>query len=93
MATETTQAARAKLTIKEAVVEKVSGPKTIRVVLERLVQESRYGKYQRRKTRLLVHDESGQAGAGDTVEIAECRPLSRTKSWRLTKVVKKSTKV
>lgn len=86
-------AARAKITVREGVVEKRSGAKSIRVVLETLVQEPQYGKYRRRKTRLLVHDEAEQAQVGDTVEITECRPLSRRKSWRLTRVLKKGTGV
>jgi small subunit ribosomal protein S17 len=81
------------MTVREGVVEKCSGAKSIRVVLQTLVREPRYGKYQRRKTRLLVHDQAEQAQVGDTVEIAECRPLSRRKSWRLTRVLKKGTGV
>ena len=43
----------------------------------------------KRRTRLGVHDEKNMAGVGDVVEIAECRPISKTKSWRLVKVLKK----
>ena len=61
--------------------------KTIAVEIERLVKHPRYGKYIRRTTKLLAHDESNEAREGDTVSIAECRPLSRSKNWRLVAVV------
>ena len=70
------------------VVDSVCGSKTVRVVLERLVKAPMYGKYLRRRTKLAVHDPAGQAKVGDTVEVAECRPISRTKSWRLVRVVR-----
>lgn len=63
--------------------------KTIVVVRERLVKHPLYKKYIRRKTRIKVHDEKNEAKVGDTVEIVECRPLSRDKHWRLLKVLKK----
>lgn len=61
--------------------------KTISVSVERLVRHETYGKYLRRTTKLLAHDESGECREGDTVTIAECRPLSRHKNWRVVKVV------
>lgn len=61
--------------------------KTIAVEIERLVKHPRYGKYIRRTTKLLAHDETNEAREGDTVSIAECRPLSRSKNWRLVAVV------
>jgi small subunit ribosomal protein S17 len=67
-----------------------SGNKSVKVVINYKVKHPKYGKYVRRETRLIVHDEHNQAGVGDTVEIAECRPLSRTKNWRLLKVVEKA---
>ena len=57
--------------------------KTIAVSIERLVQHATYGKYLRRTTKLLAHDEKNEAREGDTVTITPCRPLSRRKSWRL----------
>jgi len=62
-------------------------PKTIAVEIERLVRHESYGKYIRRTTKLLAHDEKGESHEGDTVTIAPCRPLSRRKSWRLIAVV------
>lgn len=61
--------------------------KTISVLVERLVRHEEYGKYLRRSTQLLAHDENNECREGDVVAIAECRPLSRRKSWRLVRVV------
>jgi len=61
--------------------------KTITVAIERYVPHAQYGKYQRRTTKVLAHDENNESKEGDTVAIAQCRPLSRHKSWRLVKVV------
>jgi small subunit ribosomal protein S17 len=61
--------------------------KTITVAVERLVKHPTYGKYVRRTTKLLAHDEAGESREGDVVEIVECRPLSRRKAWRLARVV------
>ena len=63
--------------------------KTRVVEISRLVQHPRYGKYVRRKTVCYVHDEDGQSSRGDTVEIVESRPRSRTKRWDLVRVVEK----
>jgi small subunit ribosomal protein S17 len=64
--------------------------KTRRVEIPRIVKHKRYGKYIRRRTICHVHDESNESRAGDTVEIMETRPLSKTKSWRLVRVVAKA---
>ncbi|HPF25896.1 MAG TPA: 30S ribosomal protein S17 [Steroidobacteraceae bacterium] len=64
--------------------------KTIAVEIERLVKHPRYGKYIRRTTKLLVHDENNESRPGDTVAIAECRPLSRSKNWTLVSVVERA---
>lgn len=61
--------------------------KTISVSVERLVKHATYGKYVRRTTKLLAHDENSECRAGDTVIITECRPLSRRKAWRLVRVI------
>ena len=65
--------------------------KTRRVEIPRLVKHARYGKYIRRRTICHVHDEANESHVGDTVEIMETRPLSKTKNWRLTRIVTKST--
>ena len=64
--------------------------KTITVRQDRLVKHPRYGKYIRRATTYKAHDESNQAKLGDVVQITFCRPLSKTKTWRLASVVRSS---
>lgn len=63
--------------------------KTRVVEIPRLVKHAQYGKYVRRKTVCYVHDETEQAGVGDTVEIVEAKPRSRTKRWELVRVIEK----
>jgi small subunit ribosomal protein S17 len=67
--------------------------KTITVSVERLVKHEKYGKYIRRTTKLLAHDENGEGREGDLVDIAECRRLSSRKAWRLVRVVKRASQV
>jgi len=64
--------------------------KTITVAVERLVKHEKYGKYVRRTTKLLAHDEHNEGREGDLVDITECRRLSSRKSWRLVRVVKRA---
>src|SRR5438093_2473746 len=64
--------------------------KTRRVEIARLVKHARYGKYIRRRTICHVHDEKNESHQGDTVEIMESRPMSKTKHWRLVRVVTKA---
>jgi small subunit ribosomal protein S17 len=64
--------------------------KTVAVTVERLVKHERYGKYVRRTTKLLAHDEASQCHEGDLVEIAECRRLSARKAWKVVRVVKRA---
>ncbi len=64
--------------------------KTITVAVERYVPHPTYGKYQRRTTKLLAHDENSESREGDIVDIEQCRPLSRHKSWRLVRVVSRA---
>lgn len=72
------------------VVESDNRDKTIKVVMAYTLKHPKYGKYMRRRTKLHVHDETNEAKVGDTVEIMECRPYSKTKRWRLTRVVRAS---
>ena len=67
--------------------------KTIAVEVSRMLKHPQYGKYIRRTTRLLAHDEAGAAHEGDTVVITPCRPLSARKSWRLVEVVERSSAI
>ena len=64
--------------------------KTITVLVERYVPHPMYGKYLRRTTRFLAHDENNESREGDVVAIEECRPLSRHKNWRLVRVVSRA---
>ena len=61
--------------------------KTRRVEIERLVRHAQYGKFMRRRTVCHAHDEKNESKLGDTVEIMETRPLSKTKTWRVVRIV------
>ena len=61
--------------------------KTITVAVERLLKHPRYGKYIRRTSRIMAHDENNECGEGDMVAIVPCRPLSKRKAWRLVRVI------
>src|SRR5690606_14904346 len=74
----------------EGVVASDKGDKTIRVVVNYQIKHPKYGKYLKRRTVLHAHDEKNEAREGDTVEIAECRPLSKTKHHRLLRIVAKA---
>ena len=65
--------------------------KTIAVEIERLVRHGMYGKFIRRTTKLLAHDEEGKSKEGDTVVIVPCRPMSRHKSWKVMSVTSSSS--
>jgi small subunit ribosomal protein S17 len=64
--------------------------KTIVVQVNTLKSHPLYGRTMKRSTRFQAHDENGEAGIGDTVDIMECRPVSKNKNWRLLKVVEKA---
>jgi len=64
-----------------------SGAKTVRVRCDFSVKHPKYGKYMRRFTVLQSHDENNEAKVGDVVELAACRRLSKTKCWRLIRIV------
>ncbi len=65
--------------------------KTVTVLLERQVQHPLYGKIIRRSTKVHAHDETGDCREGDVVRISECRPMSKTKNWRVVEVVTRAT--
>ncbi len=77
-------------TIATGIVTSDKMTKTLRVEIARLVRHPKYGKILRRKTVCHVHDEAEEAHAGDTVEIRESRPRSKTKHWELVRVIAKS---
>jgi small subunit ribosomal protein S17 len=64
--------------------------KTITVKIERQVKHPLYGKFIKRSTKVHAHDESNECKMGDTVTVAESRPLSKSKSWMLVEVVEKA---
>jgi small subunit ribosomal protein S17 len=64
--------------------------KTITVLVERQVQHPIYGKFIRRSTKVHAHDENNECRAGDMVVVEQCRPLSKTKTWRLVRVVERA---
>lgn len=64
--------------------------KSITVLVERKVQHPTYGKYVKRSTKLHAHDEKNVCGEGDLVTIEQCRPISKTKAWKLLTVVEKA---
>jgi small subunit ribosomal protein S17 len=64
--------------------------KTVTVLIERRVKHPLYGKFMRRSTKLHAHDENNECNAGDWVRVEQCRPLSKTKCWRLVEVVEKA---
>ncbi len=74
-------------TLYTGVVSRISGEKTIRVEMDYLTKHAKYGKILKRRTVANVHDENSVAKVGEQVEICKCRPYSKTKTWRLVKVL------
>lgn len=70
------------------VVTSTAAAKTLRVQVNRMVKDPVYGKYLKRRTTLHAHDEQEVAKVGDVVELMACRPISKTKSWRLVRVIR-----
>ena len=66
--------------------------KTVTVLVERQVKHALYGKYIKRSTKLHAHDETNACNEGDVVRVAECRPLSKTKNWRVVEVITPAAK-
>jgi small subunit ribosomal protein S17 len=84
------KADRAQLRTIRGVVASDKGNKTIKVVVAFQTRHAKYGKYLKRRSVLHAHDEKNDAKEGDTVEIAECRPLSKTKHHRLMRIVERA---
>ena len=74
---------------KIGVVESDARDKSRKVVIHYKTKHPKYGKYVSKRTVLQVHDENNESHNGDIVEIAQCRPVSKTKSWTLTRIVEK----
>ena len=64
--------------------------KSATVVVERRVKHPLYGKFIKRSTKLHIHDENNECGMGDVVIVEQCRPISKTKAWRLVKIIEKA---
>jgi len=64
--------------------------KSVSVLIERQIKHALYGKYIKRSTKVLAHDEDNSCGEGDVVLIAECRPLSKSKSWRVVEILERA---
>jgi small subunit ribosomal protein S17 len=64
--------------------------KSVTVLLERQIKHALYGKYIKRSTKVRAHDEDNNCGEGDKVVIAECRPLSKSKSWRVIEILERA---
>ena len=75
---------------KNGKVVSISGNKTIRVAVSTRVKHKTYGKYIQRRRNFSVHDPRNEAKVGDLVEIVPCRKLSKTKSWRLTNIIRRA---
>ena len=84
---ETTRAFR-KTRVGQVVSDKMD--KTIVVAIEDSVQHKLYKKIVKRTYKLKAHDENNECGVGDTVQVMECRPLSKDKRWRLVEIIKKA---
>ena len=90
MATATETPERSHLRTIVGVVASDKGDKTIKVIVAYQMRHAKYGKYLKRRSVLHAHDEKNEAHEGDTVELAECRPLSKTKHHRLIRIVQKA---
>lgn len=77
----------------QGVVTSDAGDKSATIMIERRIKHPIYGKFIKRSTKIRVHDETNECGKGDTILIEECRPMSKTKSWRLVKIVEKAAEL
>ena len=64
--------------------------KTVSVSIERLIKHPTYGKYIRRSSKVMAHDEKNECKTGDRVALSECRPVSRNKSWQVVNVIERA---
>ena len=70
-----------------------TGDKTISVLIERFEKHPLYGKYVKRSSKIAAHDENNECKIGDTVTISECRPLSKSKAYRLIEITERAVQV
>lgn len=71
------------------VVETDARDRTRKVVIQYRAPHAKYGKFVRRSTVLHAHDEHNESSTGDVVEVVQCRPISKTKSWKISRIVEK----
>lgn len=64
--------------------------KSIVITVERKVKHEKYGKFVKKSTKFVAHDEKNDCNIGDTVKVRECRPLSKTKNWRLIEIIERA---
>lgn len=88
-ATSAAAAAEPVKATKTGIVETDARAKTRKVVVSYMAKHPKYGKYIRQRTVLHVHDENNESKVGDVVEVVQCRPLSKTKCWKLVRIVEK----
>ena len=87
-----TDTAKAVRTLSGKVVSN-KGDKTISVLIERFEKHPLYGKYIKRSSKIAAHDENNECKIGDTVTISECRPLSKSKAYRLIEITERAVQV
>ena len=90
MSTETTNIERNLRKERVGIVTSDKMNKSITVTVERRVMHPKYGKFVKRSSKFMAHDEKGEAHIGDTVRIMETRPISKNKRWRLIEVVERA---
>ena len=96
MTTATAQNSTANRKLRNRVIGMVTADKvskTRKVVFEYLARHEKYNKYVKRQTVLHVHDEKNESRVGDQVEVMSCRPISKSKTWRLVRIVVKGTQI
>lgn len=86
---EQTTAEKGKRTVTGRVVSD-KADKTVSVQVERVIKHPVYGKYVRRTTKVMAHDENNECKSGDRVMISECRPVSKNKAWQVVSVVERA---
>ncbi len=77
----------------QGLVTSSAGDKSATIMIERRIKHPIYGKFIKRSTKLHIHDEANECNKGDTIMVEECRPMSKTKSWKLVKIVEKATEL
>ncbi len=77
----------------QGLVTSSAGDKSATIMIERRIKHPVYGKFIKRSTKLHIHDEANECNKGDTILVEECRPMSKTKSWKLVKIVEKAAEL